>query len=196
MKQMVAVNTMKLVHFSEEQQTLCYFDNTLTQTDDCLDLADRDILNAIHISGSNQPDKVWVLDNINSALVLLSFEGRDQGQEIKNLRGVLDLDEIKQIKECGNRLLLLDQSKGVYIFDLYGSLLDTKQVKNARCVDATENSLFVLHENQMDIFSLESDQKVTIQLPVKDVFEFTYLNESFFLRTKEGVHKFAFQILN
>ena len=29
MTQMVLINTMKLVHFSEEQQTLCYFDNTL-----------------------------------------------------------------------------------------------------------------------------------------------------------------------
>ena len=35
----IPINSMKLLHFSEEQQTLCYFDNTLSFLDDCIYLS-------------------------------------------------------------------------------------------------------------------------------------------------------------
>ena len=89
MTQLVPVNTMKLIHFSEEQQTLCYLDNTLSQLDDCIELADKGVVNATTISSSNQPDKIWVLDNLNSRLLLLPLEGNGQPQEIVNVRGIL-----------------------------------------------------------------------------------------------------------
>ena len=124
MTQIVPVNTMKLVHFSEEQQTLCYFDNTLSSMSDCIELSDKGIVNAVLVSASNQPNKIWVLDNLNSKLVLLALDNQSQPQEILNLRGVLDIEKISQIVEKNSRLFLLDQEKGAYVFDLYGSLIE------------------------------------------------------------------------
>ena len=156
MSQLVPVNTMKLVHFSEEQQTLCYFDNTLTSMDDCLDLSDENIVNAVLISASSQPNKLWVLDNLNSTLNLLSLDRLNQKQTVKNLKGILQIDEVTQIIEVGSRLYLLDPTNGVYIFDLYGSLIEFIPEKSIQQIAAFENTLFTLRDNLITVRSIGS----------------------------------------
>lgn len=194
MTDLVAVNTMKLVYFSEDQQTLCYFDNTLTPVDDCLELYEREIENAAFVSRSNQPNKMWVLDNLNSTLSLLALDGTSQGQEIPNLRGILAVDEVIQLRERANVLYLVAEGRGVYVFDLYGSLIEFKELPAAKYIDATENSLFVLVDGFLHIYSVLSSDSLVVKLPVENVQSLDYVNQSFFLRTDAGVHKFDFQI--
>lgn len=194
MEQLIPINTMKLVHFSSEQQTLCYFDNTLTQTSDCVELSDREIVNAKLVSASSRSGQIWVFDNLNSTLVLLSVEGNSQTQKIENLRGVLNINKITQIIERNNYLFLLDSEKGVYIFDLYGSLIDFKAVEGVRSIDAFENSLFMLTENELKISLLNDGSMLTTHLPDGNYYELKYVNQFFYLRTLSNVHKFTLQI--
>lgn len=185
------INSMKLVNFSEEQQTLCYFDNTLTMTGDCIELLDRGVENATLMCISNQPNKVWVLDDINSSLILLSLDGTQQNQEIKNLRGILDVDGITMMVERNNRLLLLDEGKGVYIFDVYGSLLEFCDGANSKWIDGNETFLFTLTDGYLTAQPWELGNEGVIKLPIEGVTSFVYLNGFFFLRTATNVHKFA-----
>jgi len=193
MTQMIPVNTMKLVHFSEEQQTLCYFDNTLSAMSDCIELSDKGIVNAVLVSASNQPNKIWVLDNLNSKLVLLGLDNQRQPQEILNLRGVLDIENISQIVEKNSRLYLLDREKGAYIFDLYGSLLEFIPKKSIQQLDANEQTLFTLEGNSLYIRSLQTGESFSVKLPVEGVYELVYRNRCFFFRTDSAVHKFELQ---
>ena len=85
-------NTLKFVCFSEQQQTLCFFDNSLTALEKCIELADYDILNATHFATSGQSDKLWVFDQVNSTLRLLSLNGLNQDQAIKNLGGIINAE--------------------------------------------------------------------------------------------------------
>jgi hypothetical protein len=193
MSQMIPVNTMKLMHFSEEQQTLCYFDNTLSSLDDCIDLAEEGIVNATLVSASNQPNKIWVLDNLNSRLLLLSLNNLNQPQELDNIRGVLAIDQISQIAERNNRLFLLDQVKGVYIFDLYGSLLEFIPQESIQQLDANEHTLFTLEETTLQIRAFATGETFSVKLPLEGVYEFIYRNRCFFFRTDSGVHKYELQ---
>ncbi len=193
MTQLVPVNTMKLIHFSEEQQTLCYFDNTLTSMDDCLDLSGENIVNATLISASSQPNKIWVLDNLNSTLNLLSLDRMNQEQAVKNLRGILQIDKITQILEKDSRLFLLDPTNGVYIFDLYGSLIDFIPEKNIQQIAAFEETLFTLKNNEIIVRMINEEDSLTLKLPVEGCFELIYQNQFFYLRTEENVHKYALQ---
>jgi hypothetical protein len=192
-KQLVPLNIMKIIHFSEEQQTLCYFDNTLSSLDDCVELIDRDILNATIISATSKPDQVWILDNINSKILLLSLQGQNQGQEIENLVGILSINKITQIMERTNRLYLLDRESGVYVFDLYGTLIHHKNVQKVKQIDAYEKTLFLLMEDRLKIISLDEEYELKFALPEKDILEFTYMNQFFYLRTSSSVHKFTLQ---
>jgi hypothetical protein len=193
-KQLVPLNIMKIIHFSEEQQTLCYFDNTLTSLDDCVELIDRDIFNATIISSTSKPDQVWILDNINSKILLLSLQGLNQGQEIENLGGILSINNISQMLERTNRLYLLDREKGVYVFDLYGTLIHHKDVQKVKELDAYEKSIFLLMDDRLKIISLDEEYELEFELPVKDILEFKYMNQFFYFRTSSDVHKLTLQI--
>ncbi len=193
MTALVPINSMKLVHFSEEQQTLCYFDNTLAATEACVELSDQGIVNAALVGKSSQPNKLWVLDNANSTLVLLSLDATVQRQEIKNLRGILNLGSVSQIIERNNQLLLVDPQKGIYIFDLYGSLLEFIQRPNVTAIEATENALFILQGNELTIRSLQSLDEWKTPLPIEGITSIVFVRNHFFFGNGVGVHKFALQ---
>lgn len=191
MTQLLMVNTMKLVHFSEDQQTLCYFDNTLSPMDDCVELSEEDIINASIVCSSNQPNKIWVLDNSNSTLNLLSLDRLNQKQQIKNLRGILDIGNVSQMLESGNRLYLLDKTKGIYVFDMYGSLLEFIKQESIQHFEVVGATLFTLVDNSLIVRAVEKDGEFTINLPVDEVLELKEENKMFYLRTKKNVHKFS-----
>ncbi len=193
-KDFVSINTSKLIHFSEEQQTLCYFDNTLTELDDCVDLADEGLVNVTMISASSQPNKVWVFDRFNSRLLLLSLNRLNQQQEVINIIGTLDIKEVSQIKERGNRLFVVDPTKGVYIFDLYGSLIEFVPEVGVIQVDAHEKAMFTLHKDKLKVRFFDSDKSEDVALPMPEIIGFMYRNQHFFFKVKESVHKFELQI--
>lgn len=193
-KDFVSINTSKLIHFSEEQQTLCYFDNTLTELDDCVDLANEDLVNVTLISASSQPNKVWVFDRFNSRLLLLSLNRLNQQQEVLNIIGTLDIQEVSQIKERGNRLFVVDPSKGIYIFDVYGSLIEFVAEQDVIQVDGHEKAMFTLHENELFVRFFDSGKTESVQLPIPNISGFMYRNQHFFFKSNESVYKFELQI--
>lgn len=192
---LIMQSTLKLIHFSEEQQTLCYFDNTLSFLDDCLDLSSENIINASLVSASFQPNKIWVLDNVNSTLNLLSLDRLQQKQQVLNLKGILELEEISKMVEKDNRLYLLDRTKGIYVFDIYGSLIEFFEGKSIQQFTVIDKTLFTLQEGGLKIFSLEVDQEYTVKLPIDSVLDIRYINQFFYIRTKSNVHKFDFRFL-
>ena len=190
---LIPVNTMKIIHFSEEQQTLCYFDNTLSSMNDCIDLTREKIVSAEFVCGSSQPNKVWVIDNLNSTLSLLSLDNLQQRQEVGNLRGILDINNITQIRERYNRLFVLDKSKGIYVFDIYATLIEFIPRKNIQHFDASEGTLFTVSDKTLFVRSLVTGEEFGIHLPIDGVFEMNYRNQFFFLRSKGNVHKYELQ---
>jgi hypothetical protein len=195
MSQMLPINSMKLVHFSEEQQTLCYLDNTLSQTDDCLELADRDIVNASMVAASSRPDLIWVFDNLNSKLILMALDRASQKQqEIENLSGILDINNISQILERESKLYLVDDHKGVYVFDIYGSLLNHYDQDSINKVDVREQVLYMLFDKILKRTIYESDYQQIIPLPMEGITDFRYSNQHYYFRTSQHVHKFSLQI--
>lgn len=193
--QLVSINTMKLVHFSEEQQTLCFLDNTLTSTEDCLELADHDIINATYVSASSQPDKIWVMDQLNSTLYQLPIVGNDPPSQVGNLSGLLNFSSVNQIKEANNRLYLRT-SEGIFVMDIYGSLIDVIRKENTDYFDANESHLYILSDGKLDIREIRSGGSSIITLPVPDVIEVKIVNGALFARTRKNVHKFELQILD
>ena len=190
MSQLVLINTMRLIHFSEEQQTLCYFDNTLSEMDDCVELSDQGVVNASLVCGSSQPNKIWVLDNLNSTLSLFSLDKLIQEQEINNLKGILNIENISDIKESGSRLYLLDKTQGIYVFDLCGSLLDFIPKKSIQQFAVIGSTLYTLIAGDLKIVSIDTDEEISVKLPIDKVFDFQIQNGTFYLRANNSVHKF------
>ncbi len=194
-EELVTINTMKLLHFSLEQQTICFFDNTLTPAENCLELSDFQILTATLISASSQSDKIWVMDQLNSTLYQLPISGNDPIQQVGNLNGLLNFDFISRMKEAGNKLFL-STSDGMVVLDMYGSLLEIYAATEIVSFDANESHLYVLANNELEIRDLRTGGLLRVGLPTAGVLDLRIVNGALYLRTLENVHKFELQMLD
>ncbi len=185
------INTMKVIVFSEEQQQFCILDNTLTQFEPCIDLMDNDIGNATSVVVSAQPDKFWVYDQLNSRLHLLSLGQTNQKQDIENLKGVLNSAQFSFVTEKNYQLFLVDSTKGVYVLDLYGSLVDLLDFKGVLSVSADETHLFLFQNTQLIIINKETKALIEIKLPDTEIIDFKKSGEFFYFRTPNQIKKYT-----
>ncbi|MEY3236761.1 MAG: hypothetical protein RI883_862 [Bacteroidota bacterium] len=195
-KEIQSINTMKLVTFSEEQQTVCILDNTLTLSEECLDLSYFDIGNASHIAVSGQPDKLWVVDQLNSKLLLLSLNGTNQFQEIKNLKGILNATEIVSIQEAENHLFLVDSTQKIFEFDLYGSLINVYEFGTFNRMTVKDISLVLLLKDQLNIRQINESSNDFIELPTIGISEVKLSGKFFYFRTENKILKYELTLRN
>ena len=87
----------------------------------------------------------------------------------------------------------MDPEKGVYVFDMYGTLITLIEITNVQCVDANEGTVFILKNNKLIIWSLDTEDSIEVELPLGDIEEFRYKNHRLFLRSPKTVHKFQLQ---
>ncbi len=184
------INTMKLVVFSEEQQIFCFLDNTLTPYESCVDLIDFDITNATKVAVSSQPDKYWVYDQLNSRLHLLSLAETDQAQEVENLRGLLNSISITFIVEQNNLLYLVDPVQGIYVLDMYGSLVNTIKRSNVKGLYADTENLYLLENDKISIINLNTNEEHKVDCPVSSILEFRKSGSIFYFRTTTQIKKY------
>lgn len=185
-------NTLKFVAFSEQQQTLCFFDNSLTVMDHCIELADFDIINAVQFATSGQSDKMWVFDQVNSTLRLLSLNGLNQDQGIKNLMGILNSETISQMIEIENKLFFVDTTTGVYMFDLYGTLINKIEKKDLKWVQFKNDNVLMLCDSGFIIYNYITTKEEKIALPTGDFYEFNFDGNSIYFRSESTIQKFEF----
>ncbi len=184
------INTMKLVAFSEEQQEICFFDNTLTPYESCIDFEDYNISYASSVAVSSQPDKFWVYDQLNSRLHLLSLEQTDQAQEIENIKGMLNSIQLTSMFENNQFLYLIDLNQGVFILDIYGSIVNFIKRKNFKSFQVDEQNYYFTQEDNLLIINKETNQETTLPLPFNGIFEFKKSINGYFFRSSKEIRKY------
>lgn len=118
-----AQNPLKIALFSEDQQSICFLDNALALQGDCINLSDLNINLAASMSASIQTDRIWVYDEPNSRLELITLRS-GQGQQVQNVKGLLNMKSIVNMQEIDNRLYLFDETNQVAWFDQFGNFID------------------------------------------------------------------------
>ncbi len=185
------MNTMKVVVFSEEQQTICVLDNTLTLSETCIDLSQYGILNATKIAISAQPDKLWVFDELNSRLQLLSLGSVKQSQEVRNMQGITGIGGILKMEENQNELYISNQQGKIFVFDVYGTL---KWVVSAvDLVDFTVNDGYIMRIIGDEIVTFKGDEELLDRrpLPIKGVKELHFSGGFYYFRTADKILKYS-----
>ncbi len=199
-KEIMPVNTMKLVLFSEEQQVLCLMDNTLTMSENLIELSDFNIGMASLVAVSSQPDKVWVLDQLNSKLLLLDLSGKIQYQEVKNLKGILNLSDIKEMVEFDTHLFLLSDDGSFYELDMYGSLLyeydfsPENTLSSIRSLNLSIGKVFCLNNDQLDVRELYGENTTLVNLPLDEIYEFKKSSDYYYFKTSDKILKYSLKI--
>jgi hypothetical protein len=177
------VNSLKLFTFSENQQLICFYDNSLSSMEKCIDLSDYDLMSVSLVASSGQSDKIWAFDQVNSTLNLLTFNGLYQKQQLKNLQGLLQTEHLTQLLEWENKLCLLDSQKGVYIFDNYGTFVRLVEMTNVKKIQLYKNYLIGLKDEQLHFVSLMDESSFTLDLPYSTVQNFFFSDNQLYLQT-------------
>ena len=190
------INSMKIVAFSEEQQSIGFFDNTLTQSDNSIDLSDFNIVNARFISHSSQQEKLWVLDQQNSTLFLISLNRSHQFQEISNLSGLLNMNDITFMMEEKNQLFVADKSGKICVFDVYGSLKNCFDFPRFDALTIKEDFIIGYINNQIEFFNTKNLETKKLLFPIKDVKECKLSGNYFYFRTENKIYKYSLNLHN
>ncbi len=188
-KKISSVNTMRIVLFSEEQQTITLTDNTLSETTESYDLTQLGFEYVTHIAVSSQANKFWIYDQPDSKLVLLDLGRTNQRQEIENFRGIISSSEVRWMEEENNKLYLFDQNQNLFIFDLYGSLLDLIELPSVSKVKVFQGEIVVLKEGTLSRYSQEDASLKEINTPISDFHDFQWRNNFLFLQTNQEILK-------
>lgn len=185
-----AINTMKMIVFSEEQQEICFLDNTLTPYESCVNFVDQNIGNATKVAVSSQPDKFWVYDQLNSRLHLLSLVQTSQAQEIENLKGLLNSIQIAFMFEHNSNLYIVDFSQGVYCLDMYGSLLNFIKKTDFKGFQVDSDLYYFIEANTLLMFDNEMNTKFKVGCPINEIIDFKKIGNNYYFRTAKEIKKY------
>lgn len=186
-------NPMKVMLFSEQQQYLIFLDNTLSKQSE-LELSAYNLNYVTHVAASIQPDKIWVFDQENSKISLIATK-QEQSFTLQNVSGLLDIKNVIRIVEKDGQLLLFDAKKGLFIFDLFGTLISHYDFSVAQWMDVEKKYLYLLNQNHLEIVNLENNIKRLIELPEKDVVKFGINQNNLILQTKTNLYNYLVEIL-
>jgi hypothetical protein len=189
-QQIIPVTPLKILLFSEMQQRICFVDNTLTLVDACIDLSDYEIEYASHIARSGRGDKLWVFDQINSRILLIDLNQKGKIiQEIRNTKGLIEIEQLIEMIEFDSKLYLLDNSKKLTVFDLYGSLID-QQKTETHSICSSDNAFWSIDSTYLIKEERENSSHIFNKTPLPDAIDFQVINNQYYFQEKNIIHIF------
>jgi hypothetical protein len=203
--QLVFNSAQKIISFSEEQQQICVFDNTITPVSMCLNLDEFTISNATLIASSSRANCIWIFDRVNSTVLLLDTEKKILLQRLRNLSGLIGLsNNITFMREDDEKLWISDGKK-TYCFDLNLNLVETHdfQCVSSRLNTSNNqtnwttsfialNTYFEFQQDVLFVLNLDSKDQGIGENPVPDAENIYYSNGNFYF--KKGSKVFVYKI--
>jgi hypothetical protein len=187
-----SINAMKLVLFSEEQQSICFMDNTLTLNGNCKYFDEFDVKNAKLIATSNRPNLIWVLDEYRSTVLLIDIVNDRIIQRVENLKGILnESSDFVDLTEKNNFLYLTQANGKVYQFDQMLSETGIQLDNFAQISSDKEELAFYLKDNQFTIMNLSSFETKSINSPEKNVIDFKFQGDFLYFRSEQVISKYS-----
>ena len=165
-----AINALKLMLFSAEQQQICFTDNTLSMQGECISLEELGLSNVTSVAVSKRPEMVWLYDEMNSQLILYNFMQKTITQSVNNLRGLLALTGTLQIKETQTGLWVKDGEGKVILMDDFMNEVRQYKLPNKYSVPIDEN-LYYLMDNCLMKWDPFTSQKCTLSIQTKGNIE-------------------------
>jgi hypothetical protein len=196
--QIEPINALKIAVFSEEQQSICLFDNTLTLNGECNYLDKYGIRNAKLIARSNRPNLFWIYDQFNSTLLLIDIISNKTIQKIDNIKGLIlkgeEENEVERIQEFNNHLYLFDSKETIYEFDQLMTL--SGEFKNhSKKIAFWENQLIEMEGNKTWITSLINKEIKTYTSTDRNPKDLKIKGKFLYMNIENKILRFALKSL-
>ncbi len=196
--QIEPINALKIAVFSEEQQSICLFDNTLTLNGECNYLDKFGIRNAKFIARSNRPNLFWIYDQFNSTLILIDIISNKTIQKVDNIKGLIlkgeEENEVEKIQEFNNHLYLFDSKESIYEFDQLMTLSGEFE-NHSKKIAFWENQLIEMEGNKTWITSLINKEMKIYSSPDNKHLDIKIKGKFLYMNTENKILRFALKSL-
>lgn len=196
--QIEPINALKIAVFSEEQQSICLFDNTLTLNGECNYLDKYGIRNAKLISRSNRPNLFWIYDQFNSTLLLIDIISNKTIQKVDNIKGLIlkgeEENEVEKIQEFNNHLYLIDSKETIYEFDQLMTL-NREFIKHSKKIAFWDNQLIEMEGNKTWITSLINKEIKTYTSTDRNPKDIKIKGKFLYMNIENKILRFALKSL-
>ena len=196
--QIEPINALKIAVFSEEQQSICLFDNTLTLNGECNYLDKFGIRNAKFIARSNRPNLFWIYDQFNSTLLLIDIISNKTIQKVDNIKGLIlkgeEENEVEKIQEFNNHLYLFDSKETIYEFDQLMTLSGEFE-NHSKKIAFWENQLIEMEGNKTWINSLINKEIKTYTSTDRNPKDIKIKGKFLYMNIENKILRFALKSL-
>ena len=196
--QIEPINALKIAVFSEEQQSICLFDNTLTLNGECNYLDKYGIRNAKLIARSNRPNLFWIYDQFNSTLLLIDIIYNKTIQKVDNIKGLIlkgeEENEVERIQEFNNHLYLFDSKETIYEFDQLMTLSGEFK-KHSKKIAFWDNQLIEMEGNKTWITTLISKEIKTFTSTDRNPKDIKIKGKFLYMNIENIILRFALKSL-
>ena len=196
--QIEPINALKIAVFSEEQQSICLFDNTLTLNGECNYLDKFGIRNAKFIARSNRPNLFWIYDQFNSTLLLIDIISNKTIQKVDNIKGLIlkgeEENEVEKIQEFNNHFYLIDSKETIYEFDQLMTLSGEFE-NHSKKIAFWENQLIEMEGNKTWITSLINKEIKTYTSTDRNPKDIKIKGKFLYMNIENKILRFALKSL-
>jgi hypothetical protein len=190
--QIEPINAMKIILFSEEQQSICIVDNTLTLNGDCKYLDDFNAQNAKFIAVSGRSNLIWVYDEFKSTMLLIDFVKDKIIQRVENLIGIIDAKAgFFKMSEKENYLYVYAIDGNVYEFDQMLTETGNQYGDFQEKWDANREFLVSLQQNSLFFTDKINNEMQQMNCPEKEVLEFKMQGDFFYFLSGKKISKYS-----
>ena len=157
------INAMKIVLFSDVQQSIAIVDNTLSQQGDIIDLSELGFSNVVFICASNRPNLIWVFDQFRSSLNLVDFQKSQILQSIQNVE--TKGNSILDMKEYQDHLYVLFSDGMMNRYDFLLNFSGTYALENCQQFGFWNQQIVCLDKNATSLHFIPVDLRASERKP-------------------------------
>lgn len=157
------INAMKILVFSDVQQSIAIVDNTLSQQGDIIDLSELGFSNVVFICASNRPNLIWVFDQFRSSLNLVDFQKSQILQSIQNVE--TKGNSILDMKEYQDHLYVLFSDGMMNRYDFLLNFSGTYALENCQQFGFWNQQIVCLDKNATSLHFIPVDLRASERKP-------------------------------
>lgn len=162
------VNAMKIILFSELQQSISIVENTLTQQGEQIDLSQLGFSNVLYICSSNRPNLIWVFDQFRSSLNLIDFQKLSILQSIQNVEG--KGISIRDMREYKDHLYVLLSDGTIKCYDFLLNFTESYEINSSQKLVFWKENLVTFSQSSNTLLFTPLHSMNMDKLPEMEVF--------------------------
>lgn len=179
-------NPMKIMLFYPDYSQLVYLDNTLSHTQNPIDLI-RFGLELTRLACTSFDNGFWVYDPVSFRLVRFD-QGLQITNEVENINQLVGADlEPTRMVEVDNWLYMNDPEHGIFVFDSFGTFSRLIPIREATHFQIKENAILLGLPDGFFKYDMLTLQETMIEMPVEDLLSARVEKDRLYIHTEREV---------